>query len=513
METIHIKVHPQFTLDTKQKRYKNEREQCFISKLVLLFSVLGLFAITNSAFAQDKVDKIDELMRLYQEYGQFNGSVLVAEAGKVIFKKGYGLANMEWNIPNEPNTKFRIGSITKQFTEMLIMQLVEKKKIKLDEKITTYLPEYRKDTGDKVTIHHLLTHTSGIPSLTNIPGFWQDSTRNPYTVDYVVKHFYSGDLEFEPGTKYQYNNSGYYLLGAIIEKVTGASYEEVLRENILEPLKMNNSGIDKNEMILDNRASGYFKDIKGYVNEPYFFMQNAYAAGAMYSTVEDLYLWDQALYTDKLISKKYKNLIFKTHISTDGGGYGYGWGIRKEPIPDSDSLLVIRHTGGINGFNTIIFRLVNDKRLIVLFNNTGGTKLREMSIGIMNILYDKPYDLPKKSIAGTLLKTMSEKDIESAIEQYHELKEKHPDEYDFSESELNILGYQLLRTNKIKEAIEVFKLNIEAYPEAYNTYDSLGEAYMVAGEKELAIKNYAKSLELNPDNINAIRMLQELIKE
>ncbi len=203
--------------------------------------------------------------------------------------------------------------------------------------------------------------------------------------------------------------------------------------------------------------------------------------------------------------------MFKPHISSDGGGYAYGWSVGKELLADSkDSLLVIRHTGGIKGFNTIIARLVEDKHLIILFNNTGPTKLNEMSRGIMNILYDKPYDLPKKSIAEALVKTIIEKDEESAIKQYHDFKEKYSDDYDFAETELNNLGYQLLGMKKIKEAIEIFKLNVDVFPESSNVYDSLGEAYLINGDKELAIKNYEKSLELNPDNKNAIEMLKKL---
>src|SRR5215468_1851591 len=138
---------------------------------IFCFALLSLFAITESALAQDKAKKIDELMALYHSYGQFNGTVLVAERGNVIYKKGFGLADMEWDIPNQPDTKFRLGSITKQFTSMLVMQLVEQGKVKLDGKLTDYLPDYRKDTGDKVTVHNLLTHTSGIPSYTGLPRF------------------------------------------------------------------------------------------------------------------------------------------------------------------------------------------------------------------------------------------------------------------------------------------------------------------------------------------------------
>src|SRR5437764_5438582 len=180
------------------------------------FALLAVLAFQTSALAQDKAAKIDQMISLYQKYGQFNGSALVADNGKVIYKKGVGLANMEWDIPNAPDTKFRLGSITKQFTATLILQLVEQGKIKLDGKITDYLPDYRKDTGDKVTIQHLLTHTSGIPNYTSRPDFMTKISRDPYSVSDFVKKYASDDLEFEPGSKFSYDNSGYFILGAII---------------------------------------------------------------------------------------------------------------------------------------------------------------------------------------------------------------------------------------------------------------------------------------------------------
>src|SRR6186997_3266803 len=204
-----------------------------------------LLAVSSALFAQqDKAAKIDDLVKRFNELGQFNGSILVSENGRVIYKQGVGLANMEWGIPNTPDTKFRLGSITKQFTATLTLQLVEQGKIKLDGKLSDYLPEYRADIGSKVTIHHLLTHTSGIPSYTDQPGFFENVSRNPYKVDEFVKKYASGDLQFEPGSKYSYNNSGYFLLGAIIERITGKPYEQVLKENIFDPLGMKNTGYD-----------------------------------------------------------------------------------------------------------------------------------------------------------------------------------------------------------------------------------------------------------------------------
>ena len=486
---------------------KSNRNLTLIS--VLILTILILFVSQNYTLAQTKSQKIDELMSLYHQYGQFNGSVLVAESGKVIFKKGYGFANMEWNISNDPETKFRLGSITKQFTSMLIMQLVENGKIKLDDKLSDHLPYYSKDIGEKVTIHHLLTHTSGIPSYTGLPGFFQDVSRDPYEVEEFIKKYCSGDLEFEPGSKYRYNNSGYFLLGAIIEKVTGKTYEQALKENILDPLNMKSTGYDRHDPILPKRATGYEKNFDGFTNAPYLDMSLPYSAGSLYSTVEDLYLWDQALYTEKLLSQKSKDIMFTPFLSN----YAYGWGVRKIALEGSkDSLTTISHGGGINGFNTLIVRLIDDNHLIILLNNTGGTNLGEMSGAIRNILYDKPFDRPKKSLAEVLYQIINEKGIDAAIKKYPELK-KDAGSYNLNEREMNNLGYQFLNRKKIKEAIEIFKLNVAAFPESSNTYDSLGEAYMKNGDKELAIKNYKRSLELDPNSTNAVNMLKKLEKK
>lgn len=486
---------------------QNLRGRALLS-CVLLVLILQGAALAQRASARrpsPKAAKIDEVMTLANKYRLFNGAVLVAENGKVIYKKGLGLANMEWNIPNTPETRFRLGSITKQFTATAILKLVEEGKIKLDGKISDYLPEYRKDIGEKVTVHQLLNHTSGIPSYTGLPGFFQDVSRNPFKVDDFVKKYASNDLEFEPGSKFSYNNSGYFLLGAIIEKVTGKPYEQFLKERIFEPLGMKNTGYDHWDTLLQKRATGYQKTADGYVNAPYLDMSIPYAAGSLYSTVEDLYLWDQALYTDSVLNAQFKELMFKPNLEN----YAYGWTIRKANF--DDKIPVITHNGGINGFSTTIIRFPAEKNLIVLLDNTAtGNNIDRLSSELAKILYERPFNLPKMSIVDPLAKTINEKGITSGIAQYQEFKAKQSNIYDFSEEELNRLGYQLLQRGKQDEAIQIFKLNVEAYPKAFNTYDSLGEAYMVAGNKELAIANYKKSLELNPKNNNATETLKRL---
>ena len=479
-----------------------------LSKKILIVFTFALCLAYIPAFAQDKAAKIDELVRKYQEYGQFNGSILVAENGRVIYKKGHGYANMEWKIPNEPDTKFRIGSVTKQFTAALILQLVEQGKIKLDATIPDYLPYYRKDTGSRVTIHHLLNHTSGIPSYTGQPGFFRDVSRNSFKPEEFVKKYSSGDLEFEPGSKFVYNNSAYFILGAIIETVTGKPYEQVVRENIFEPLGMKNSGYDNSGVLLEKRASGYSKSPAGYVNAAYLDMSIPYAAGSLYSTVEDLYLWDQAMYGDKIISAKSKELMFKPGLEK------YGYGVFMDELKLSDkttAVATIEHNGGINGFNSDFIRMVEDKHLIVILDNVGlGRFQRPLTIGIANILHGQSYDMPKRSSGEFMTAAIAKVGLADAIKQYRDLKAQKAAEYNFSESELNDVGYQLMRTGKLKDAIEIFKLNVETHPTESNPYDSLGEAYAEAGDKDLALKNYRKALELNPKSTSAAAAIKRL---
>lgn len=477
-------------------------------KLVTVCLTALLFTFT--AIAQDKAKKIDQLLSKYNEYGQFNGSALVSENGKVIFKKGYGSANMEWNIQNQPDTKFRLGSISKQFTAFLLVKLAEDGKLKLDVPISTYLPDYPKANGDKITIHHLLTHTSGIPNYTSAPNFFKEKSRNPYSPEEFVKTFSSLPLEFTPGEKFNYSNSGYFLLGYIIEKVSVKTYEQYLQETILTPLKMVNTGYDHSDVILKNRAAGYEKQGKKIVNSAYLDMSLPYAAGSLYSTVEDLYLWDQALYTTKLLSEKSMESLFKAYIKAGNGAYGYGWFVEEAPNGDKSKLKIIEHGGGINGFNTVISRIPADKNLVVLLNNTGGTILDEMNGGIRAILYNQPFDQPKKSLALELLDVYSEKGVAVGTDTYKKLK-KDPT-FGIKENEINGVGYQLLQNGKKKEAIEVFKINVENFPKSGNVYDSLGEAYLADGDKNLAIANYRKSVELDPKNEAGKKVLAEISK-
>jgi len=353
-------------------------------RITLLFVVL--FLITGTSIqAKELEQNLDRYLNACHEIWKFHGTVLLAKEGKVVFEKGYGMANIELGVPNTPEMKFQIGSITKQFTATAILQLQEKGLLNLDDPITKYLPEYPKETGDRISIHHLLSHTSGIPNYTDMPDLMANKAL-PVSVDELLSTFQDKPLDFEPGEKYKYSNSGYVVLGAIIEAVSGKTYEDYLQENILEPLKMDNSGYDHRDRIMKNRAAGYTQDEKGELrNADFVHMSAPFAAGALYSTVDDMLIWDQALYTEKILKKSSLEKMF-TPVKDN---YGYGW-----VIEENFGRKQIWHNGGIDGFHTTFNRWVDDNLCVVVFSNNDSAPVENIASGMAAIVFGKPYDVP-----------------------------------------------------------------------------------------------------------------------
>lgn len=462
--------------------------------------------------AQNLEKTIDDFITQLVNYNSFSGSVLISNKGEVILKRGYSLANREWNIPNTYDTKFRIGSITKQFTAAIILKLREEGKLTLNDKISDHVDYYRKDTGDKITIHHLLTHTSGIPSYTSHPDFFPGISVQIFDADEFAKEYCMGDLEFEPGSQFVYNNSGYYLLGIIIEKITGMTYDEALRHYILDPLEMNATGYDRFEDILEKRADGYEKFFIEYSNAPYLNMNLPYAAGGMYSTVEDLFKWDRVLYGRDLLSQESLDLFFKPYEEALGGHYAYGWVVTEVDVDaDGKPDTILSHGGGINGFNTLIARIPSKEQSVIFLNNSGSAPLNFMSDQIFKIINEQEFEYPKKGIGLVLFERIEDEGIDETIIYFNQLKENNQlDVFYRDRGELNRLGYYLLKNDKPEAAKEILKLNMELYPDWYNAYDSYAEALMKTGKKEEAIEYYKKSLEMNPGNDNAVEKLKEL---
>ncbi|MBN4081527.1 beta-lactamase family protein [bacterium AH-315-C07] len=363
----------------------------------LLLTVQTIFLLTAfHSTAQTKADKIQELFMRYHELDKFQGAVLVAVGDSIIYQEAFGDANMELQAPNTVDTKFRISSMTKGFTSILVLQLVERDLLILNGKITDYLPYYRKDVGDKVTILDLVKHTSGIPNLSEYPDFRFDEIRNPHPVDSLVVKWCSNDLEFEPGSKRKYCNSGYIILGAIIEKVTGKTYQEVLQENILTPAGMENSGLADERKVIEKMASGYRLTKNGYVKEPVTHLANLHATGQMYSTVGDLWKFDKALYTDLLLSKQMTDILF----TPDSNNWSIAGRVPKRLYPNqTDSVTTTWGGGGYEGFHSFSQRFFEPKIFLTFLNNTDNMKFPRdlrgiISDGIINILFDLPYELP-----------------------------------------------------------------------------------------------------------------------
>ena len=483
------------------------------ARFAQIIVLAALLALTACERRPSTARQIDDLMSRYGELGRFNGSVLVAEGGKVIYKGGIGYADFEWEIKNTVDTKFRIASITKQFTSLLVLQQVAEGHMDLQATIRDYLPEYPAKNGDAITIHHLLSHTSGMPHYAGIPGFFPAQSRQPYEPEEFIQLFQDLDRLFEPGTDFSYSSFGYYLLGVILERVTGQSYEELLEERICRPAGMVNTRIDDHQTLEDRRASGYDRYYQGLENASYRDMSTAFSTGALFSTVEDLYAWDRALYTDQLLDPEHKALLFRPNLDD----YGYGWFVERWlPAEGMDSIMVVLHGGGTNGFNSLITRILDDQHLIVLLRNTTGRPNADMqgiTEDIMKILYGQPVDLPLPSAAEQVATAIFEHDIEQALSTYADLQANHPDDYDFSWREFNRLGYELIARDRVADALEVFKLNTAAFPDSPNTWDSLGEAYWLLGDREAALAQYRKALEIDPDFTHATEMIARIEAE
>jgi len=316
---------------------------------------------TQDLIQLGSITEIDQYLSKMSSFGLFSGSVLIAHQGDVLLSQGYGLADREQKLSNIPKTRFRIGSLTKQFTAMAILILQVQGKLQVQDFICSYIADCPAAWED-ITIHHLLTHTSGIGEIY----LWKDYNRTkatPTSPEQLLARLRSLPMDFQPGERYSYSNSGYILLGYIIEQISGQSYEAFLQQAIFTPLNMHDTGVDHN---INEVAVGYADQ---YSTEPADFVDASteHGAGALYSTVEDLFLWDRALYTEQLVPRAQLEQMFTPHVTIPNRGgatYGYGWRFMNE-----DGRPVIEHTGMINGFVSIITRYPEDQIVIIILSN------------------------------------------------------------------------------------------------------------------------------------------------
>ncbi len=322
-----------------------------------IFVLIAVLFVVHFSFAQG--DKLDALIDAYAKLYKFNGSALVAKNGIILLNKGYGYRNATDKVANNEQTIFQLGSVTKQFTSAVILKLQEEKKLSVSDKLSKYFPGYPK--GDSITIEQLLTHTSGIYNYTNDEKFMANEVTKPANREMMMALFRDKPLDFSPGTSWSYSNSGYSLLGYIIEAVTKKPYEQAVRKYIFTPLKMTHSGFDFTHLKSSEKAIGYFKlNDKEKEEAPIVDSSVSFSAGAIYSTAGDLYLWHKALEKNTILSREQQEKAY-TPVKNR---YGYGWS-----IDSIEGKRRVSHGGGIHGFITNIARVPEDDICIVLLSN------------------------------------------------------------------------------------------------------------------------------------------------
>lgn len=449
-------------------------------------------------------------------YRQFNGAILVVDRGREVYERAFGEASMEWPVPNTVDTRFEIASMTKPMTAIMILQLVQEGQVRLDANISEYLPFYPRETGSRITVDQLLNHTSGIQQdiafsndPNNVPAIIAAINADLLSNDSLVKLIAARPLRFEPGTSYGYSSDAYAVLGAIIERVTGQSYWQALRERVLDRAGMSETGVSLLRPLVQRRAAGYAQTFGGYENAPHIGVT---PAGGLYSTLRDLHRFDQALYGESLVTERSKELLFALRPVITA----YGWKTSEDTLPDGTRRRVLRTTGGLPGFAALMVRVPSARRTIIMLTNTRDIawRLDDFAVAIGQILDELPYALPKRSAADTI--AADAQSGKSAAELGRRFDALRADSANFavSEVELNGLGYYFLNArNAPARAIEIFQLNVRAFPRSANVYDSLGEAYLAHADTTLAVINYRRSLELDPSNRNAADILKRLASQ
>jgi CubicO group peptidase (beta-lactamase class C family) len=530
----------------------NKLINTFVLKALVCISIL---LSTFSSYGQNSVES---LMALYAEEGQhnriespFNGVMLVTKNGKVLLKKAYGFSDKEKNINLTTDSRFLIGSVTKQFTAMLVLQQVESGAIALDKTINDYLPYFPKDKGKELTIHRLLSHTSGLPHYEglrrlNIP---LDKFREEaITVKSYAQLIGKMDLINEPGTQFYYSSMNYILLGAILEQVSGQSFSQLIQEKIAKPLKLKNTGFADNDYVDKHVAKGYiFKeggffesllfDKKGeYKKSRFRHQSNAYSTGGMHSTIDDLYLWSQAIKQHKILSKEMTDKMFTANL----GGYGYGWFVNHENmIRFNPSIQLLSHGGSLEGYSSNVALYKDGTTVIYLANvaPVGSIRLTmNMHLAAQNIEVDefkrdiilpnvndglagfleaggipalRAYFQEISSRAGYQL-IMSEWTYQELIKLYLLADDLVQAEIFFNEMLshhttpnkrwLNTIGYDFLEEDAFELAIKSFKINRLNHQYSASAFDGLGDAYRESGQFNLAKKNYSQAVKLAKSN-------------
>ena len=468
---------------------------------------LGFFALmTQLSMAQSKKDKLEEIMKTYHRFNMFDGSVLVAENGRVVYKGAFGMANREWEVPNTTDTKFMIGSVSKPITAILMLIQVQKGLVSLDKTISDYLPEFSKKNGRRITIRQLLSHSSGLPNYDVIKDFFPRISRQYFTREEYLKLYMDSTLVFEPGTHYYYSSWGYFTLGHIMEKVTGKTYAQLMKEDIFDKLDMNGSGSYYHTQVIKKRASGYDYSLGGYTSSDFRDQSNTMGTGDLYATVEDLFKLHLAITNHTLLNEKLTQEMFTPGIRP--WQYGFGWFNQYYKYTPADSVFANYHLGMTDGFLSFLIRIPSTNSLIVFLCNSSPTHFFGITASLMKVLYDKPVVL-KQPVHKAMETIISTKGVAKAVEAYQAMK-KDTAHYYIDWISMDFLGNQLYNLKRYEEAKILFENNAAEFPQRDLVLLSLAKTYEMLGKKEDAVVYYKKVRAVNANNEEAKNRLKEL---
>jgi CubicO group peptidase (beta-lactamase class C family) len=360
-----------------------------VSVFCALAALSSLQASAPAKPAASLPTRLDSLVRAYATRGEFSGVVLVAAGGAIVYQHAFGEADREWHVPNTITTRFRIGSTTKQFTAALVLRLAEEGKLRLNGHIVDYLPDYPRPQGERITLEHLLTHSSGLPDYPRLPRFYEDHAPRSHTPAELLALFDTLPLSFPPGAKWEYSSSGYVVLGAIIERVTGATYTQALRQYLLTPLGLNDTGYDDPAEITERRAAGYIRTPDGVQNAPFIDPSTVFSAGMLHSSAHDLLRWAELLRAGRVFRDPASAAaMFAPHLPTGLplGAYGYGVFVGTQTLGGRRTK-VIQHGGTINGFTTGFWRMPDEDCVVVVLDNSMDHQVPALTAGLAEILY------------------------------------------------------------------------------------------------------------------------------
>jgi CubicO group peptidase (beta-lactamase class C family) len=476
--------------------------------LFALFLLAGLLA--GSALAQQQAvptQRIDSLVAAYHDARLFNGAVLVGRGDSVVYETAVGDANREWDVPHTPDTRFHVGSVTKQFTAALVLQLVAEDKVALDSTIATYLPDYAGPGADRITIHHLLSHRSGIPSFTGFEDYESRIMRLEWEPDSLVAEFANRALDFEPGSQWAYSNSGYFLLGVIVQEVTGMSYPKALREKMLAPLGLDGPiGYAFSDEVIEREAGGYQQTVWGYRRAEPIESSVPLSAGMLYATPEGLHRWTRALHAGEVLPDSLYDAMTTAHAEN---GYGYGLVTQSDTVGGT-SVTTTGHGGGINGFTSSLLSVTPGNYTIVALDNTQSGSTSRLTEGIRQLLYDGSAPQPQPSVARVLWDAVKNQSVADATTRYQTLQEEQPNAYTYGAPELVKLGDALRTTDRPEAAVGIYEFAIAEDSTLADAYAGLGLAHKTLGNRSAAETNLKTALDRNPGHEAAKRALRAM---